>query len=97
MKKVIILTLSLISLSSVAKNINCSGEDYVFSVNDNQATIKSSNLSLDVDVKQTGSNYSGVVGQEGFYAFRFILKGQEGELKLIGHRNVIKKLKCVIH
>ncbi|MFG1504898.1 hypothetical protein [Halobacteriovorax sp. ZH5_bin.2] len=77
-------------------NISCQGGGYSFNVHENKAVIKILESTYDVSVKQTGPNYTGVLKAEGYLGFRFILKGNEGELKLVGPKSLTKKMKCSV-
>ncbi|MFG1500216.1 hypothetical protein ABMA70_08390 [Halobacteriovorax sp. XZX-3] len=98
MKLVKLFIISLITSFAFANstNISCQGEGYSFSVHENKAVIKTLESTYDVSVKQSGANYTGVLKAEGYLGFRFILKGKEGELKLVGPKSVTKKMKCSI-
>ena len=96
MKKTIILFFVLLSASSFANNLECAGGGYSFNISGSQGTISTPDHVFDVIVSKSGSNYSGVIREHGFYAYRMILTGKVGELKLIGRDNTVQKLQCSI-
>lgn len=98
MKLIKLFVISFVTSFAFANstNINCQGGGYTFNVNENKAIIKTLESTYDVSVKQSGSNYTGVLKAEGFLGFRFILKGNEGELKLVGPKSITKKMKCLV-
>lgn len=95
---ILVLSSQVFAKSNKAKDkgISCSGEGYSFLVIEDRGQIKTPRSTFDMDVRKTGSNYSGLLGEDGFFAYRFSLTGNKGELKLIGRKSVTKKMNCLI-
>lgn len=94
--KYLILTITLLSsLSALSSDVICSGNGYGFNTNGDIGKIITPQHSFDISVLKTGANYSGTIGEAGFFAYRFILNGNKGELKLIGRNNIVQELDCV--
>jgi hypothetical protein len=89
-----ILILIIFSFMSSAAVLRCSSDGYAFSVKDKLAVIVTPKIHLERPVIKTGANYSGVLNSDEYYAFRFVLRGASGELKLIGRKSLNISMTC---